>query len=33
MQNMQNQSHVTAMNIIENMGGSDNYWTLEPAGY
>lgn len=31
MQNMQNQSHVTMMNVIENMGGSDNYWTLEPS--
>lgn len=33
MQNMQNQSHVTMMNVIENMGGSDNYWTLEPTTY
>lgn len=31
MQDMINSNHVTMMNVIENMGGSDNYWTLEPS--
>ena len=31
MQDMMNSNHVTMMNVIENMGGSDNYWTLEPS--
>ena len=29
MSDMQTQSHVTTMNIIENIGGSDNYWTVD----
>lgn len=33
MQDTMNQNHVTMMNVIENMGGSDNYWTLEPTNY
>jgi hypothetical protein len=33
MQDTMNQNHVTMMNVIENMGGSDNYWTLEPVNY
>lgn len=31
MQDTMNQNHVTMMNVIEGMGGSDNYWTLEPT--
>ncbi|KHD05520.1 hypothetical protein PN36_24495 [Candidatus Thiomargarita nelsonii] len=28
MSNISMQSHVTSMNIIENMGGTDNYWEI-----
>ena len=32
-QETMNQNHVTMMNVINNMGGSDDYWTLEPVNY
>jgi hypothetical protein len=32
-QDTMNQNHVTMMNVINNMGGSDDYWTLEPVNY
>ena len=33
MQNMNNSSYVTSMNIIENMGDSGNYWTMQNKNY
>lgn len=33
MSNMQLQSHVTSMNIIENMGNSGNYWEIVTPNY
>jgi len=30
MNNMQLQNHVTSLNIIENIGGSNNYWEIKP---
>jgi len=33
MQNMTNSSYTTSMNIIENMGGSGNYWSMQDKNY
>lgn len=33
MQNMMEESHVTSMNIIENMGDSGNYWEVDYNDY
>lgn len=31
MSNMNTQSHATALNIIENIGGTGNYWEVKPS--